>query len=350
MKILSILGLCSSLLFQTRLLPNAQANEIWMQPTEYLGPRNNNPYLQAYFGTIYEDVSSDSYLLIHYESEMIGTRHDFTFDVDRAFYRNGDFFWGRAHVWDLSGFKARNDRWGMLAQFQPINLGIQLNPMLIGPIGLHYFKSLSEGVKIAFSVSPLAVPNLGSEVTLNESSVSTNRFGRLPPGTATVNGTTLPIRYQINTGNIFTDVLLKPNFSGFAAKRFNARSTLAFGFSYAPDPNPTAEVTSSFVQAGQDQLTAVAVVHPQFLYHAQSYLSETYSFPESEFSLEADALIRSGTVTGLELIARFANLFYVAYAQSYPSTEYLDHLCKKPQRQVRRSLRRQVIERPWRLA
>ena len=305
-----------------------QAN-FFVEPHGFDGPRGNEPRLQSWQGVHYQvgdaldsKETDASAISIRWETEALG-RHDSSLDLDRAWWRpSSHFTLGRIHPWELTGNPEATRPWGMAANTQAQNQGIGLGtldrhdpfpePVMMGWLGVHAHSDLSKirtkEARWAFSASPLFVPSLGSQVTLSPTeSTSTSRFGRRPPTSLDVSGTQLPLRYRVDTGNLFQDILLQPQaMAQFATPLFSEQWQNYFSVSRSPQVNPD-PTTSGFIQVGQESVYAVAVVQPSFPERWRGFWRSDLVIGSSGFSLFHSIAWSQGSGSQVELGGEYAH-------------------------------------------
>jgi hypothetical protein len=288
------------------------------QPHEYLGDRGTEPRFQAVVTTNQKWSGTDWLLQSHFEAETLG-RHDLSLDLDRAWFRTGDWTLGRIHPWELLGDPEAQRPWGYAAQSQPQNKGILLgpsperavfpDPVLLGWVGAHWTLNERAASGLAFSASatPIFVPSLGSEVKLtDDADASATRFGRRPPGSVRVGSADLPLRYRIDTSRILQDVLFQPQLmiqARLSAPAHGYRAWLSLQRAPRPDAEPDA---SGYVNVATDPVTAVAEVRPRFPELWSLTTTHVWSGLGPDFFASAQA--SGGGAFGYEVGARLSAL------------------------------------------
>lgn len=264
----------------------------------YSSPRGNEPYSQVIPQAVLHlpDPDRRSEVLLHFEMETRGQR-DLSLDLDRAWMAFPVFgadalAVGRQHPWDHADFFERDRPWGILAQTQPQNLGLNLGyglstdsreakPILLGWIGASYWSDREdkEWLALGASFTPIFVPTLGSSVTLGaDAPTSTTRFGRRPPGFVRIDESVVPLRFEVDRSRVWQEVLLRPQV--LVQGRFRPVRPLStwFGYLRAPDPDPKID-SDEFLRVTADSVVAQAVIHPRFPQRQLVFVSQEWQLP-----------------------------------------------------------------------
>lgn len=137
-----------------------------------------------------------------------------------------------------------------------------LNPRVNGWVGAGLVHSLDENWKLVFTYSPLFLPTFGPSLGFSErGELNPARFARLPPESVVTGGVAIPIRYQLQVGQL-SELLLRHQV--FVGTSFSNGATSVDIFAYtAPRPNavPLADAT---LAVGQTSVNANVSINPQF--------------------------------------------------------------------------------------
>jgi hypothetical protein len=137
-----------------------------------------------------------------------------------------------------------------------------LDPRVAGWLGMGLHQKISENTTLLFAYSPFFIPTLSPSLGFNESGgLNPKRYSRLPPSDVNTGGATLPIRYQLELGQI-SDLVLQPQFFAAIARKTEAIEVDASWFS-APKPNAV-PLTSAKLAVAPNAVTAKVEIEPQF--------------------------------------------------------------------------------------
>lgn len=234
---------------QTQIFQYASEN----QPTFYLNSK-----------TIFQTERFLTRINTYYESGSKGT---WSVDPDPVRYdlhlsdSAKNFIWiGREHPLNLtrSSPVEATDALGTVWAQNQLNA---LNPRVSGWIGAGLHQELGSQWTLLLAYSPIFLPTFGPSLGFSDSGdLHPARFSRLPPIGANTGGVVLPIRYQLEIGQI-TDLVLRPQFFTGIAHNDDSVNMDAYFYS-APKPNPLPIVTSTKVTA--TVVTAKVQIEPQF--------------------------------------------------------------------------------------
>lgn len=213
---------------QTQIFQYASSN----QPTFYLNSK-----------TIFQTERFLTRINTYYES---GTQGTWSVDPDPLRYdihlgdSDKNFVWiGREHPLNLtrSSPVEATDALGTVWAQNQLNA---LNPRVSGWIGAGLHQELGDDWTLLLTYSPIFLPTFGPSLGFSDSGdLHPARFSRLPPANVNSSGVLLPIRYQLEIGQI-TDLVLRSQF--FTGIAHNDESTYMDAYFYsAPRPNPVAE-------------------------------------------------------------------------------------------------------------
>jgi hypothetical protein len=258
-----------------------------LEPVQYLGPRNDEPLFQTLALARFRsgDFANDDgwFLDGQVQAELLGTRQWLP-DLNRAGYRNGRMILGRVHPWEvLTGHPEADRPWGLAAQTQALNLGVELGyertgeafrePILGGWLGIHLASSTDAEAPLAVSLSatPFFLPTLGGQVRFSETEpAQATRFGRTPPTRVELGGLSYPLFYRIDTSDLVEEVLLQPQLLIQGRYRTEpvspdriARLTAWVWLLRAPSPDPVPDANGVLL-VDETGVSAMAEVKPTF--------------------------------------------------------------------------------------
>lgn len=276
-------------------------SRVSVQPHAYGGPRGAEPRQQVLLQGLQSSEKPGPGLplwqvRLHGEAEAVG-RKDTSFDLDRIWIQTplsedgATFVWGRVHPWDLSANPEALRPWGYLAQGQAQNRGVLLGygwardrrgsqPEILGWFGAHFWSdaSQSKDFQFGFSVTPLFVPNLGSDLSLTDGKPSAGRFARRPPGSVEIGNSVFPIQYAMESH--LKDILLQPQFMAQARWRLSPALSGWVSLARSPSINPDFS-TSEILDVRGEAPTVFARVRPDFPERWQATLTHTLALGQS---------------------------------------------------------------------
>ncbi len=137
-----------------------------------------------------------------------------------------------------------------------------LNPRVSGWVGLGLIKTITPGWKVNFAYSPLFLPTFGPSLGFtNQGDLNPSRFARLPPSQVETGGVTVPIRYQLQVGQL-SQLLLQHQVFLAVANNTSAIDAEIFAYT-APVPNPV-PLANANLAVGADTVNAQVQIQPQF--------------------------------------------------------------------------------------
>lgn len=198
-----------------------------------------------------------------YETGRYGDR---SIDPDIAVWRfraseHVHIWGGRAHPL-LEGFEGQNisyasaigDNWLQ-------NQANALTPNVVGWIGTGLHVKM-DGWFFTLSASPIYFPNFGPKTDLSEDNdAKGSRYARLPPQYVRLNGNLVPLRFHIDTGDIFK-IIFQPQALG-ALGLENTHRLLRFATWTSPTLNPEVD-TSEVLRIQNNDLNVLVTAKPSF--------------------------------------------------------------------------------------
>jgi hypothetical protein len=183
------------------------------------------------------------------------------FDFHLAEKRKSIFWIGRDHPLNL----VRNVRIKATDAIGTVWSQNQLNalePRVAGWLGFGLHHRITEQTGIILAYSPFFIPTLSPSLGFNESGdLNPKRYSRLPPSDVNTGGAILPIRYQLELGQI-RDLVLQ---SQFLVGLANETESTAFDATWFSAPRPNAvPLTSAKLAVTQTAVTAKVEIEPQF--------------------------------------------------------------------------------------
>ncbi|MBU6154338.1 MAG: hypothetical protein KGP28_08570 [Bdellovibrionales bacterium] len=257
----------AALLFSGILLvPGAQAsfrNDLGAHIFQYASEKAPTLYLSN--KSIIETQSFLTKAELYFES---GPRGAWTLDPDPIRYH---FFLDdqkRTRVWAGRDHPLHllEDRWieptSALGSVWVQNQLDALNPRVNGWVGAGVVHSFDENWKLVFTYSPLFLPTFGPSLGFSErGDLNPARFARLPPESVVTGGVALPIRYQLQVGQL-SELLLRHQV--FLGSSFSNQSTSLDFFAFTA-PRPSAvPLTDATLAVGQTSVNANVRINPQF--------------------------------------------------------------------------------------
>ena len=137
-----------------------------------------------------------------------------------------------------------------------------LNPRVSGWIGAGLHQELGSNWTLLLTYSPIFLPTFGPSLGFSDSGdLHPARFSRLPPVSVSTGGALLPIRYQLELGQI-TDLVLRPQF--FTGIAHQEESVYMDAYFYtAPRPNAL-PLTTATLSVTPEVVNAKVQIDPQF--------------------------------------------------------------------------------------
>ena len=238
-------------------------NELQTQFYQYANESQPSFYLNGL--SQIQSQNFETKIHTYYESGTKGSwsidpdplRLDFKFNTEKK-----SFLWiGREHPLNLTRSKKieATDAIGAVWTQNQLNA---LNPRVSGWLGIGLHQNLAENITLLFAYSPLFIPTLGPSLGFSENGdLHPKRYSRLPPASVDTGGTLLPIRYQLEVGQIKELLLQNQFFTGITheGKDLSVDAT----FFSAPRPNAV-PLTSAKLAVAQNAVTAKVEIEPQF--------------------------------------------------------------------------------------
>ncbi|MBC7397074.1 MAG: hypothetical protein H7333_06490 [Bdellovibrionales bacterium] len=202
---------------------------------------------------------------LYYESGLKGI---FSFDPDPlryTLYTDGSkktlLWFGREHPLNLTrGFTV--EPYSALGSIWTQNQTESLDPRVSGWLSLGLVQEIATEWKLTAAYSPLFLPNFGPSLGFTErGELNPSRFARLPPSNAVTGGVNLPIRYQLQLGQL-SELLLRHQ--GFLGMSQNSKSFHFDVYAFtAPKPDPVA-TTDATLAVNASEVNAKVYINPQF--------------------------------------------------------------------------------------
>jgi hypothetical protein len=137
-----------------------------------------------------------------------------------------------------------------------------LNPRVSGWVGLGLVKEFTPGWKLNVAYSPLFLPTFGPSLGFSDrGDLSPSRFARLPPEDANTDGVTVPIRYELQIGQL--SQLLLQHQGLISVSHDDEKLNADFYAFTAPKPDPV-PLTNATLAVGADAVNAHVDIDPQF--------------------------------------------------------------------------------------
>lgn len=248
------------------IVPNCFASfseELQTQIFQYASENRPTFYLNS--KTVFQTERFLTRINTYYES---GTQGTWSVDPDPLRYdihlndSGKSFFWiGREHPLNLTRSTPveATDALGTVWAQNQLNA---LNPRVSGWIGTGLHQELGSHWTLLLAYSPIFLPTFGPSLGFSESGdLNPARFSRLPPASVDTGGVVLPIRYQLEIGQI-TDLVLRPQY--FAGISHNDDSVNMDAYFYsAPRPNAV-PLTTATLSVTPTIVNAKVEIEPQF--------------------------------------------------------------------------------------
>lgn len=184
-------------------------------------------------------------------------RYDFRYDDEK-----NNFIWlGREHPLNLTRNEPVQvtDAIGNIWAQNQINA---LNPRVSGWFSTGIHQQLNSNLIVLGAFSPLFIPTFGPSLGFNDSGdLQPVRYARLPPANVNTGGVLLPIRYQLELGQIKDLIFRNQYFGGIIFK--NDDLYLEATYFSAPRPNAV-PLTQSALQITPQVVYAKVQIDPQF--------------------------------------------------------------------------------------
>lgn len=215
-----------------------------------------------------QTITTDNFLTRIHVYFASGRKGAWSFDPDPLRYifttddANHTLLWfGRAHPLaltrgdEISPFSALGSIWAQ-------NDLEALYPRVSGWIGAGFVQNVAEHWKIIGALSPIFLPTFGPSLGFDDGgNVNPARFTRLPPSDAVTSGVTVPIRYQIQIGQL-ADVILR--YQAFLGANLNNEDMNLDLYTYtAPKPDVVA-LTNAKLDIANGAPNAQVSIKPQF--------------------------------------------------------------------------------------
>ena len=237
--------------------------ELQTQVFQYASENRPTFYLNS--KTVFQTERFLTRINTYYES---GTQGTWSLDPDPLRYDlylqegSKNFIWiGREHPLNLtrSSPVEATDALGTIWAQNQLNA---LNPRVSGWIGAGLHQDLGSQWTLLLAYSPIFLPTFGPSLGFSDSGdLNPARFSRLPPSNVNTGGAILPIRYQLEIGQI-TDLVLRPQF--FTGIAHDDESVYMDAYFYsAPRPNPIA-LTTATLSVTPTIVNAKVEINPQF--------------------------------------------------------------------------------------
>jgi len=237
-----------------------------LQTQIYQYASEKNPVLNLSSKTTIKNDHFVTKVITYLESGKRGTwsvdadplRYDFRYDEEA-----NNFFWlGREHPLNLTRIDPVQvtDAVGNIWAQNQLNA---LNPRVIGWFSTGIHQHLTSDLVVLAAYSPLFLPTFGPSLGFSDTGGELNpvRYARLPPASVNTGGVLLPIRYQLQLGQIKDLVLQNQFFSGLTYN--NGDLYLEATYFSAPRPNAV-PLTQSSLQITPSLVYANVQIDPQF--------------------------------------------------------------------------------------
>ena len=247
-------------------IPNSFASfqeELQTQIFQYA--TDNSPTFYLNSKTVFQTEKFLTRINTYYES---GTRGAWSVDPDplRFDIQLGDqaqnFIWiGREHPLNLtrSSPVEATDALGTVWAQNQLNA---LAPRVSGWIGAGLHQELSSQWTLLLAYSPIFIPTFSPSLGFSDfGDLNPSRFSRLPPASVSTGGVVLPIRYQLELGQI-TNLVLHPQFFTGIAHQEDTVYMDAYFYS-APRPEPV-PLTTATLSVTPTVVNAKVEIEPQF--------------------------------------------------------------------------------------
>jgi hypothetical protein len=155
----------------------------------------------------------------------------------------------------ISPFSALGSIWAQ-------NQSDALLPRVSGWIGAGFVQDISSNWKVLGTFSPIFLPTFGPSLGFDSSgNINPERFASLPPADANTGGVTVPIRYQLDTGNLANIVFHYQALTGVSFDNSDIHFDI---YAYtAPKPDVVA-LTNSTLAVNSMNANAHVVINPEF--------------------------------------------------------------------------------------
>jgi len=275
-----------------------------------------------------EDLLKNSdlpYGQLHFDSFIeSGKEGDKSFDIPLMAWRlptrsRGHFWLGRVHPLDEDGMKIPVHSTGAIGNNWVQNQSNALEPRVVGWFGAGWSGDLQK-VRFTVAISPLFLPSFGPRLDLSEQEKANgSRFARLPPAYLNTNGTLLPMRYRLDTGDIQKIVFQVQTFLSLGLNSTIGSFQLMTWSAPIPSAQPDAAGYAKPDDAS-DELNALATVVPKFpreVFIASRWtapgkdpaiLEAAYEKNSGRLSLSAEvqpwSFLRAGALQSVETVAK----------------------------------------------
>jgi len=226
---------------------------------------DNGPTVYLNSNTVFQAENFLTRINTYYESGAKGTwsvdpdplRYDFHLSDNHK-----NFIWiGREHPLNLtrSSPVEATDALGTVWVQNQLNA---LAPRVSGWIGTGLHQELGSDWTLLLAYSPIFIPTFSPSLGFSDSGdINPARFSRLPPANVSTGGAVLPIRYQLELGQITSLVLQNQFFTGIAHHDDSVYMD-AYVFT-APRPNPV-PITTATLSVTPTVVNAKVEIDPQF--------------------------------------------------------------------------------------
>lgn len=233
-----------------------------------------------------------------------GRGSDWNLDLDPVVYRRALSEGAESHVWigrthpmnetDVApgNFAVFPSRVTALGANWVQNGAYALDPRVSGwlSIGAHH-RFADTGFHVTAAYSPVFLPNFGPSTRLSrDAPASGSRFARLPPSYARLGEAIVPLRYEVQVGDLMDIVLQNQYFVG-------AEQKLA-GFQYAlmawsaPSPAPSVSTVPT-LRTLEDDLDVLIAAKPEF--RRENFVGARFGFFEAPAKPELEAVWETGS-------------------------------------------------------
>lgn len=237
-----------------------------LQTQIYQYASEKNPVLNLSSKTTIKNDNFITKVITYVESGKRGTwsvdadplRYDFRYNEE-----DNNFIWlGREHPLNLT----RNDPVQVTDAIGNVwaqNQLNALNPRVIGWFSTGIHQHLTSDLVVLAAYSPLFLPTFGPSLGFSDTGGDLNpvRYARLPPASVNTGGVLLPIRYQLQLGQIKDLVFQNQYFTGLAYH--NQNLYLEATYFSAPRPNAI-PLTQASLQITPNLVYANVQIDPQF--------------------------------------------------------------------------------------
>ena len=233
-----------------------------------------------------------------------GSRGDYSFDLDPVQFKfpweQGYYWLGRSNPADEGRLFGRISRTSAIGANWVQNQSDALDSRVSGWVSTGLRQNIP-GTRWfgTAAFSPIFIPTFGPALNFSEVSETTgSRYSRMPPQYVRVNDSLVPLRYQIDRGDL-SNILLQTQFYASVDYQSELQRFSFFGWS-APAPNPEVDTVGT-LRARNDGVTALVVAKPRFprenFVGASAELKSVVTQPEVQIVHEIFNQHTTGSVT-----------------------------------------------------